>query len=278
MHDSFLAGPIPSLHSNLGRMNMSWTIKGRGSVGALLLTSSSLIAAAGWAAPIIVIEDYALRGGSNDAGINFAIDYGANTPTGATWTDDPTVPYGSSRGLFQSPFHSNELTATNSYFSVGGPIAANDPTLPASPSPASLIWSAGDEQSSISVLWGSIDIYNVLNLKNNGALVYTLTGTAIANFINSTFGTSLTASSSGGFGAVALVSIALSGGSVFDELQFVSTAAAFEFALDVPPPISTLAIPTPANGLMFGMVLAGLALGCGLRLRQTDPLPNSRTS
>jgi hypothetical protein len=250
-------------------MNMSWTTKAKGSLGALLLTSSSLVGAAGWAAPIIVIEDYALRGGSNDAGINFAIDFGANTPTGATWTDDPTVPYGSSRGLFQSPFHSNELTATNSYFSVGGPIVANDPTLPASPSPASLIWSAGDEQSSISLLWGSIDTFNLLNFKNNGTLVYSLTGTAVANLINSTFGTSLTANSSGGFGAVALLSIAFSGGDVFDELQFVSTAAAFEFALDVPPPISTFAVPTPANGLMFGMAFACLALGFGLRRRQT---------
>ena len=248
---------------------MSWITKTKGSLGALLVTSSSLIAAAGWAAPIVIIEDYALRGATNDAGINFALDYGANTPTGATWTDDPTVPFGSSRGLFQSPFHSNELTATNSYFSVGGPIAPNDPTLPASPSPASLIWSAGDEQSSISLLWGSIDTFNLLNFKNNGTLVYSLTGTAVANLINSTFGTSLTANSSGGFGAVALLSIAFSGGDVFDELQFISTSAAFEFALAVPPPISSLAVPSPTNGLLFGAAFACLALGYGLRQRRS---------
>lgn len=246
---------------------MSWTKKAKGSIGALLLTSSSLIAAAGWAAPIVIVEDYALRGPTNDAGINFALDYGANTPTGATWTDDPSVPYGSARGLYQSPFHSNTLTATNAFFSVGGAVTPNDPTVPASPSPASLLWSAGADQSSFSILWGSIDTFNVLNFKNNGTLVYSLTGTAVANLINSTFGTSLAASSSGGFGAVALLSIAFSGRDVFDEVQFVSTAAAFEFALAVPPPISTLSVPAPTNGLLFGAAFACLALGYGLRQR-----------
>lgn len=249
---------------------MSWTTTVKGSLGALLLSSSSLLAISGWAAPILVIEDYALRGSDNDAGINFALDYAANTPTGATWTDDPTVPSGSSRGLYQSPFHSNELTSTNSFFSVGGAVAADDPTLPASPSPASLIWGAGDDQTSFNILWGSIDTYNSMNFKYKGSTLYTLTGTAVANLINSTFGTTLTANSSGGFGAVALLSIVFSGGDVFDEIEFVSSAAAFEFALEVPPaPISSLAVPAPSNGLLFCASFLCLALGFSLRRRES---------
>jgi hypothetical protein len=243
---------------------MSWTKEFRSSLGVAIFTTTTIMATSGWAAPIVVVEDYSIRGPSNDAGINFALDYGANTPAGATWTDNPSVPYGSARGLYQSPFHSNELTATNSFFSVGGNIAPNDPTLPASPSPASLLWGSGQDQQSFSILWGSIDSYNVLNFRRNGSTIYSLNGAAAAGLINQTFGTSLTANSSGGFAAVALLSFSFLGLEAFDEVQFVSSSAAFEFALAPPPPISTLAVPAPSA---IVLVLGFLLLSAGLSVR-----------
>ena len=56
---------------------------------AVAVLATAFAATSAVAAPVVTVVDYANMGASNDAGINFALNYAANTPTGATWSDDP---------------------------------------------------------------------------------------------------------------------------------------------------------------------------------------------
>lgn len=233
---------------------------------AVAVLATAFAATSAVAAPIVTVVDYASVGSANDAGVNFALDYAANTPTGATWDDDPTVPFGNLPPQYQSPFHSNSLTATSSFFAVNAAAAASSAT-PAAPSPVTLSWGNTNDQANttFSLLWGSVDKFNKITFKDNGATVFSFTGTQLANLINSTFSVSLTANSSQGYRVAALVNFAFSGADVFDAIEFRSELAngndanAFEFAL---APVSG-----PAAGLLFLTALG--CLGFARRARAT---------
>jgi hypothetical protein len=195
--------------------------------------------------------DFAFHG-ANTAGTNFALSYAANTPTGATWSDDPTVPSGSVLGVYLSPFHTNTaLEGITSYFAVNRFALLSDGT-PAAPSPVTLSWANADNQTTFSMLWGSVDSFNTITFKDNVAgVVGSYTGTDLAQLLNSTRGTSINVSDTH-YNLVALVTFTFDPGFHFDEIEFRSEDGArvrnaFEFAL----------VPGPAAGLLFLT-----ALGC----------------
>ena len=95
--------------------------------------------------------------------------YNGTTPAGATWSADPTVtpPPGSVGGINQSPFNNTPVSETQSYFSVWGP-GVNGGAA----SPVTLDFASG--QSDFSMLWGSIDTYNTLEVLGAGGRVLLL--------------------------------------------------------------------------------------------------------
>jgi hypothetical protein len=231
---------------------------------AVAVLATAFAATSAVAAPVVTVVDYASMGATNDAGINFALNYAANTPTGATWSDDPTVPSGNLLPQYQSPFNSNANTATTSYFAVNAAAAASSAT-PAAPSPASLTWTVDQGNTTFSMLWGSVDQFNKVTFKNNGTDVFAYTGTQLAALINSTFSVALTPNAGQSYRVSALVTFAFSGADVFDEIEFRSELAngndanAFEFAL--------APVPGPATGLLFLTALG--CLGFARRARAT---------
>lgn len=209
------------------------------------LAMSILTAGAAWAAPIVTVQAYSTQGPGNQAGISFAESYAANTPAGATWAEDPTVvpPPGTIGGVYKSPFDSNTLTGTRSYFSVGG---VSQPDGDGSLSPNTLSFAQGEDR--LSILWGSIDTYNTLTFITPSSQ-YSFTGTAIMALLNATFGTNFTPTN-GNYEKVALINFVFPRDELFTALKFESSLAAFEFAF----------VPAPAAiGLLgFGLVALGL--------------------
>jgi hypothetical protein len=195
------------------------------------------------------IVDSSPQGGANTAGVTYAVGYNASTPINATWTsgDDPTVipPPGNSSGVYQSPFNSNGLTNSQSYFSV----FTSDSEGDGAPSPATLTFS--DLQNSFSLLWGSIDTYNTLEFLNSG-------GTAFATFVGADIMTALGIPVVTNSEMVALVNFVFGTGEEFQGVRFSSSQAAFEFAL----------VPLPAAGLLLLAGIGGLFGVSSLRRRQ----------
>jgi hypothetical protein len=219
-------------------------------LAAILATAFSATSAV--ANPIVTITDFAVPGGSNDAGINFAVGYAANTPTGATWSDDPTVPSGNLGQSYSSPFSSNSLTATTSYFAVNKDATFANPA-PAAPSPVTLSWTS-DQSGTFSILWGSIDAFNTITFKDGTNTVFTYTGTQLINQLNLAPHFAGANTNTLLYNRTALVNFTFSSGLVFDKIEFKSEylgsdANAFEFAL--------APIPAPSTALLFLT-----ALGC----------------
>jgi hypothetical protein len=189
------------------------------------------------AVPTVTVADYSTQGVvGNTAGIAFATNYNGTTPAGASWSSDPLVtpPPGNLSGVYQSPFNSNALTGTRTYFSVGGVDGAGDGAL----SPVTLSWGAGGAQSTFDLLWGSIDTYNTIEFSGGSLLVpYALTGAGLMGILNTQFSTSFAPDANGNYEKVALVNFDF-GSDTFTSIKFTSTQAAFEFALPVPEPAS----------------------------------------
>jgi hypothetical protein len=234
---------------------------------AVAVLATAFAATSAVAAPIVNVIAYSsVNNTGNTAGVTFAQGYAANTPTGATWTDDPTVPSGNLPPEYMSPFNSNSLTATTSYFAVNRDATLNNPT-PAAPSPVTLSWGNANDQSNttFSILWGSVDQFNTITFKDDGGTVYSYTGTQLASEINSTFSLNLTPNLAQGYLVTALVTFTFSGSDVFDAIEFRSENAsgadknAFEFAL--------APVPGPAAGLLFLTALG--CLGFARRARAT---------
>jgi hypothetical protein len=203
-------------------------------------------------AATITIVDYSTQGPTNDAGTGYAVGFAGNTPLGATWSDTDiliTPPPGNDPGDFQSPFNSNSLTETTSYFSVqpnGGPGVGAD-------SPVTLTFASA--QSSFEILWGSIDNYNSMTFNLTGGGTHTVDGNDIISAIG---GIALVDPADRNFSyeKVALVRFMNFDGT-FDSIEFRSDgAAAMEFAL--------APIPLPAAGWML---LAGIGGLMALRRR-----------
>jgi hypothetical protein len=204
-----------------------------GAIAALALSVGSSSAAT------FDVEDWDAQGSGNGAGIDFAVGYGANTPTGATWSlPGADIVTGNSTGIAQSPFNSNGLTGTQDYFSVN-------------PGNTGAALTFGALQTAFSILWGSVDTYNSISFYEGANWMGTFTGTQIGTAT----GSSLTSAT--GYEISALVSFG-DFGNGFNRVEFTSTSNAMEFGL--------APVPLPAGGLLLIGALGGLA---ALRRRKT---------
>lgn len=183
------------------------------------------------------------------------VDPGESLTVTGTWGPAPAIVMGSESGLFKSPFDPAKANAGTDvplaqqvpgwakieYYSVGTPDLV--------PSPAILKFD--ERQISLSLLWGSIDLYNAIEFYLNGVLKSTVTGDDL--FDNG----GLPAASGAAFVKIT---------ERFNEVRFRSNfdeegdIAAFEFSNVV------AAVPIPAGGLLLIGALGGLA---ALRRRKT---------
>jgi hypothetical protein len=116
----------------------------------------------------------------------------------------------------------------------------------------------GSDLKYLGLLWGSVDSYNSIELYNNGGLVTTITGGAVAAIA------AISPNGSQAADGTIYVNIAGTNGSVFDEARFISGQPAFEFdnlafAAFVPPGGDPNEVPAPAALGLFGLGLLGLA-------------------
>lgn len=202
-------------------------------------TVAALVAlSAASAAVVVSIDGNSAQGGANGAGLTFAQGYGANTPDGAVWTDIDIVS-GNVSGQWQSPFNSNALTDVQHYFSA-------DP---------SETLSFGTVQTTFTMLWGSIDSYNTIQFLSGNTVVGSKTGTDVINQF-------ALGGSPSNYEKVGLFTFGFDQGETFDTVRFLSSQAAFEFAL-APAPAP---VPLPAAGWLLAVGVAGL--GAAARKRK----------
>lgn len=156
-----------------------------------------------------------------------------------------TPPPADSNSVFLSPFGTNSNTP---YYSVG--LVTDNPNsivYDGTANPAVLALSSLSR--SISLIWGSPDTYNALNLYNAGALVASIVPGAVAGLPADRTLTH--------FVTITADSIL----EYFDSVEFVSTGVnAFEFAN-----VSATPVPLPAGVLLMGTALAGFGV---MRRRQ----------
>ena len=207
-------------------------------LGAAFVLGVSVASAA-----TVTVIDSSTQGVGNDAGVNYAVGYGANTPTGATWSADPTwdAPPEGAEGISQSPFNNTGLENTQDYFAIGGVLGSNGAL-----SPVSLFFGIENVQSAFTFLWGSIDSYNIVEFLLGGDSVFSFTGDSMIAMLpdGHSDGTGPN------FEGVALVTFSnFERG--FDTVKFTSNQAAFEIGLSP--------IPLPAGGLLLLGALGGLA-------------------
>lgn len=222
-------------------LNFSSTLKQLSLAAAL---SFGMIGAASAAA---VIANQSVQGAGNQAHV-FGAGYNGTTPAGASWSADPTVtpPPGSVGGINQSPFNNTPVSETQSYFSVWGP-GANGGAL----TPVTLDFAS--DQSDFSMLWGSIDSYNMIEFFDGAVSVFSLTGAALSGML-------VGAGGGPNYELVALVNFDF-GNATFDSIVFTSETAAFEFALPS-------AVPEPGSLALLGLGLAGLAAASRRKQKQ----------
>lgn len=212
-------------------------------LATLGLTAAVLIAGAGTAsaAAFGTVIDSSTQGPGNDAD-SYAGNYNGTTPAGASWSVDPFVACCSVTNTYKSPFANTGLENSQSYFSVGGGTSSNGTPV----SPVTLTFDT--PQTSIKMLWGSIDSYNTLEFLD---ALDNVVGIATGTFINSQLGLG---GSPPNFENVALLNFFFTEGDTFKSLRFTSTQAAFEFAL-----LQNVPLPAAAWLLLTGLGILGVA-------------------
>lgn len=211
------------------------------------LTSSAFAAiglalcATGASAVTVSLIDSSTNGVGNTANV-FAPDYGGALPEGASWDAgvDPKVtpPPGAVARVYRSPFSNTALGETRSFFSVGGGNANGG-----SPD-AERTLTLGDAVDTFTFLWGSIDLFNTLDiLDGGGSTLATFTGQDIID----TLGVSVR--------DVALVTFTADLGEEIGGFTFSTDLPSFEFAFLQPAPI-----PLPGSALLLLGGLGALSL------------------
>lgn len=192
-------------------------------------------------AATLSVGPWSPQGLHNKAGVEFAQGYGAHTPVGATWDPALAPVVGNNPDVSQSPFNSNGLTGTQTYFSV-------NPTTDGDPAGSAKLSFGDAVQYAFQFLWGSVDSYNYIE--------FFLGSDSVALFGGDDVAGELGLWPKDNYEIAALVSfVGFENG--FDSIQFRSNSSpkdyAFEFALPAP-------IPLPAGGLLLATALGGLAL------------------
>jgi hypothetical protein len=102
-------------------------------------------------------------------------------------------------------------------------------------------------QTSLNMLWGSIDTYNTLEFLNAGDVVGTVLGQEAADVAN---GGVLNCGTGGNCGIAAIFTFTFDDATTFDQVRFTTTQAAFEVAF----------VPLPAAAWLMLAGLGGLGL------------------
>jgi len=186
-----------------------------------------------------------------------AVDLGATTALSAdaTWTTQPSIVSGSVGGQFKSPFdprqadNGSDVVGSDvidgweqlDYFTIGSPNRQGSPGVLA----------LSQSKSILSLLWGSVDTYNAIELVLDGTVIDTVSGQDVFD-----------AGGEPAASGAALVKI--SGAGLFDEVRFYSNfdggdldgldTPAFEFSNVV------AAVPLPAGGWLLITALGGMAV------------------
>ena len=155
-----------------------------------------------------------------------------------TFTPNASTPQagiydGSVTGVALSPFTGTSLTARN--YLVAEP---NDPVT----------FSFTTPQSSFSLLWGTVDTYNSLNLtfvSSTGTTTTTITGSQVA----AAAGPGMVFGTSPAF-------VTLSDTGAYTSIILSSTSSAFEFV----PGVGSTSVPEPASLAIVGAGLAGIGM------------------
>ncbi len=208
-------------------------------IATAMFAASAVAASAG----TVGLLDYSVQGIGNTADV-YGAGYNGSTPVGASWSGAAPVvtpPPGNSGGNYQSPFNNTGLVNTQSYFSVGGSSGTNG-----GPSPLTLMFST--PQSTLKLLWGSIDDYNKIEFFD--AANNPLGSATGAGVVSGFAALSSIASGAPGFEVVGLFQFNFGPNELFSNVKFTSTRAAFEFAL--------AAVPVPAAAWLMLSAIGGL--------------------
>lgn len=172
-------------------------------------------------------------------------------PDGGTWYDTSMVPtpgktlvQGDVLNTYKSPW-SGSTKSLSDYWTTGTDASPS----PNAPNPGVLLFD--HQHTKLTMLWGSVDIYNSLSFYLGATLIDTITGSDIL---------ALDSNITKGAGAV-LLDFLVSGGGTFDRLVFSSSVNAFEVSnITVDPSNTPNAVPVPPTLILLGSVLAGLGL------------------